>query len=276
MRKFFVSLLAAFAMYSAQAQHVNTELPINEVESEETDVDSLKQVITTLEDEKAELLEQERLRKIWKRKKYFNLIYGNDDLKITGDEAMKLKSDIHAGMGMGRTFYLHKKPIAKMIKFGLDWTYFQADYSKYTSEEAYVSNTPSYGDGSYLPSYETEKIDMHKAEIGMQIGPSLTINPVNYLMVSGYFRYAPSFSIFYDGDEVSKGYGSYFVSGGALSYKMISVGVEARWGETKYDKLIAMSDFEEDYNPDYQAPSEPEKKSKFKTSGLRFYVSFRF
>ena len=277
MRKFIIALMAAFTVCSARAQYVTTESPVDEVENAQTNVDSLENVITTLKNENSDLVQREKYRKIWKRGKYFNFIYGKEDLEIKSDEPLKLKADIHAGLGIGKTFYLHKKPIAKMIKFGLDWTYFQVDYSKYTYTDIFEGYYPSYGDNSSQSYYDTEDIDMHKAEVGMQIGPSITINPVDFLKLSAYFRYAPSASIFYDGDEVSSGFGSHFVSGFAVSYKVISLGLEGRWGQSKLESMFSISDIEDSYDdPNYGMDEEPAKKSKFKTSGLRFYLSFRF
>ena len=107
---------------------------------------------------------------------------------------------------------------------------------------------------------ETEKIHLYQGEVGMHFGPSFTINPVGDLRVNGYFRYAPSFACFYDDDDFYCNYGSFWVSGAAVSYKTISVGVEGRWGSSQFD-------FGEEGEKD---------KLKMKTSGTRFYLSFRF
>lgn len=56
----------------------------------------------------------------------------------------------------------------------------------------------------------------------------------------------------------SGGYASFFVSGLSVAYKVISVGVEKRWGTVKYDR------------------SDTDEKTKFKVSGPRFYIGFRF
>ena len=60
---------------------------------------------------------------------------------------------------------------------------------------------------------------------------------------------------------------SYFVTGGGISYGVIGLGVESRWGSCKF-KSFGGGDSEED-------EQEPEPgKSKF--NGMRVYLSFRF
>ena len=273
MKKYILVLLACCAVWTARAQQEVLDTARVTLQDQQAYIDSLENVVAVLKGVQSPTAQTEKCSKVWGRSKYFNIYYGKQDLEIKGEEPVKFDADIHAGFGVGKTFYLHKKPLANLIKFGLDWTYFQIDYSKYTYTEIYESSYP-YPGGSYQPVYEEEKTDMHKGEVGMQFGPSITINPVNYLKVNAYFRYAPSASIFYDGDDVSVAYGSHFVSGFAVSYKVISLGMEGRWGESKFDSFIADSDDYPSYGPGYE--EESSVKSKFKNSGLRFYLSFRF
>lgn len=99
--------------------------------------------------------------------------------------------------------------------------------------------------------------DIYKAEIGMQFGPSITINPVDFLKINVYFRYDPTFSVAYNQDsDFLMNYGSYFNTGLAASYKVISLGAEYRWGTTSY-KI-------------------DEENQDWKVSGAYLYVSFRF
>ena len=290
MRKLLVQLLLMMVVISAQAhRNLNESLDVTPT-AQQTSIDTPVNTLSQFQSENEEISHcDERCTKVWKRSKYFNFYYGKDQLDIRSDEPMKFDADIHAGFGVGKTFYLHKKPLAKIIKFGLDWTYFQIDYTKYSYTDSYSDYIPGSGEPGdsplypgyslgYNDYYADEKIDMHKAEIGMQFGPSITINPVNYLKVNAYFRYAPTASIFYNGDEVSAAYGSYFVSGFAVSYKVISLGMEGRWGQAKHDDFISDyygDDYTPSYGPNYdEEPATP--KCKFKNSGFRFYLSFRF
>lgn len=180
------------------------------------------------------------------RPRYFNISYVKQTFKFDGD-GESIKSDYGVAITRGRTYYLHKKPIAGLVRFGLDWTTFDLNFAGYSEEYK------AYG--------ETEKNKMYQLEAGMHVGPSVTVSPLPGFNINGYFRYAPSFAGYYDGDSFYYNYGSFFVAGGAISYRVISFGVESRWGSSK---------FKED---DEDSGSE---KFKVKTSGSRIYLSFRF
>ena len=92
-------------------------------------LDSLNQALSDISARVKETEAAESNRAIWKdRSKYFNLNYVNQKLspdidgwdKLGGGE---LKSDFGAAIVWGKTYYLHKKPLAGMIKFGIDWSW---------------------------------------------------------------------------------------------------------------------------------------------------------
>lgn len=238
-------------------------------------LDSLQQVVNTLTSN-VETLEKEELnRKIWKdRAKYFNLGYVNQTL-TDKTQGFDVKSDFGVSLSNGKTYYLHKKPIAGMIKFGLDWTWLDINYAKSTWEDK------TDIDEQTGEPYSTA---IHQAEIGMQFGPSLTINPVHHLKVSGYFRVTPSYSLLYMDETIHHHYVTMFNAGCALAWKVISVGVEWRWGTAKYNGLSfsdqsmdeGAMDETEDPSLDDVMDQLKTSSSKFKTSSLRLYVSFRF
>lgn len=166
------------------------------------------------------------------------------------DNLPKLKSNYGVGFTVGKTFYLHKKPIANCLKFGIDATWFDINYTNYKIE--------------HITYWGTDKYDYHQGEVSMHVGPSLTITPVKNLNIVGYFRYAPTFSGIYANDEFSGNYASMFVGGASLSYGVIGIGIESRFGDCKYNAFS----FEEDV--------EDGDKAKTTFSGFRAYISFRF
>lgn len=198
------------------------------------------------------------------RKKYVNLSFSN--IKMTQDDSPTLKSNYGAALTVGKTFFVHKKPIANMIRFGIDATWIDINYSNYKVEYRYMEHG----------RYDSEFSSFHQAEIGMQVGPSITVNPICKLNIHGYFRYTPTFSALYDGDTFRGGYASYFVGGGAVSYGVIGLGIEARFGECKYKTFGGMgSGGESEYNITSDSESTiATSKSKF--SGMRVYITFRF
>lgn len=245
MKKICLLLGLMLAVAGTRAQE---QAPEQNDEATAQRLDSLQQVVNQLTSN-VETLEKDNLnQKIWKdRAKYFNIGYVNQTVtdKTFGGE---IKSDFGVSLSSGKTYYLHKKPIVGMIKFGLDWTWLDINYAKSTLE---------FADGDAGEIYSA---DMHQAEIGMQFGPSVTVNPIHHLKVSGYFRVAPSYSGLYV-DGLDHSYVTMWNAGCALSWKVISVGVEWRWGKSAYD---IMDDDKEGMDNDSKVRS------------TRFYIGFRF
>ena len=194
------------------------------------------------------------------RPKYVNLSFVSQ--KLDFGEGEKLKSRFGAAFTTGRSYYLHKKPVAGMIRFGIDATWIDLSYANYSREETYDDG---YGT-------EIEKLTAHQAEIGMQVGPSVTVRPLRKLQAHLYFRFAPSFAGLYDGDAFRGNYASFFVTGLSVSYGVIGLGIEKRWGKCRYKEF---GGGEDEYG-DYGYAEEPYDTHKLKTSGLRAYVNFRF
>ena len=68
------------------------------------------------------------------------------------------------------------------------------------------------------------------------------------------------YSIIY-ADEFKGGYATYFTYGASVSWRVISLGVEQRWGDTDLS-----FDWDEEESMDV----------KFSAKGPRFFLSFRF
>lgn len=218
----------------------------------EKTIDSLEFIVENLNTEVNGLKNYYKKQdKIWGRKKYFNLGYNMEDLK-DDDASSELSRKFGASMTIGRTFYLHKNPILGMIKFGLDWSYIDLNAAGYNYKYTYVNNE----NGNSSNNIETDEYGIYKMELGMQFGPSVTVNPVDYLKVNVYFRYSPSYSVILDdGFQFNGSYGSYMNFGLAVSYKVISLGYEMRWGT---------SNISYDY------------ATKWDAKGSKVYISFRY
>ena len=240
--------------------------------------DSLEKAVQKLEERMNDSQEEQRLNKIWRRTKYRNIAFVKQSLQEQDETGEKWHSDYAFALTMGRTYYLHRKPILNMIKFGIDWTYLDINYANYGKIKNYDFDNNDYPLESYPDEQEDDiNIGRHQFEYAMQVGPSVTVNPIDHLKINAYFRYAPSFSGILIDDEFSCNYASFFVTGAAISYKVISVGIESRWGKTKY-KNFSIDDFnEEDMDVDNPEWNDVISKSKrkFKTNSVRFYISFR-
>ena len=221
--------------------------------------DSIQHRIDSLENVVKELTETAKNEKkdnsVWGRKKFFTIGYVKQSLAPTyGD---KLKSDIGFSMTSGRTIYLHKKPLWGKLKFGLDLGV-DINYAKYKD----------YGDAEndYGSYYEDEALisGMHQLDVGALIGAVATVNPVSDMRVSAFFRFVPSYSMLVLDGDVNGSYVSFFTYGGEISWKVIGIGVEGRFGKGKYSSIMAESEGMEDI------------KEKYSTSSLRAYITFRF
>lgn len=242
--------------------------------------DSLAQVVQKLEEQVNDTQEQQRLDRVWRRSKYRNIAFVKQSLQEVGGTGEKWNSDYAFALTMGRTYYLHRKPILNLIKVGIDWTYFDLNYANYGKISNYAlegDGTPADPDYPYEEKDEDLNIGRHQFEYSMHVGPSITVNPIDHLKVNAYFRYAPTFSGILIDDEFSCNYASFFVSGASISYKLISFGIEGRWGKAKYNNF-SMNEFTEE-DLDVENPNLGDmvnkSKRKFKTNSVRFYISFR-
>ena len=283
MRKKILTAMAALALASgpAAAQGVPEVAPgMHTGDSLTMLVDSLQREVRMLRESGAELEADARDRRVWKdRAKYFNVAYVSQSLSLK-DAPGTWRADYGVALTRGRTYYLHKKPLLGMIKFGIDWTQIDINFAKYEDKWGFFSGY-GYGDydggGNYYDPYDDYDTggpeDMYQAELAMAVGPSVTVNPVDELKAALYFRVAPSLAMLYVADELSMSYGTFFTFGGSVSWKVISLGIEGRWGNVKYDSLFDVDDY--DGSGGGETPEE-EASPKWKVGSMRFYISLRF
>lgn len=211
----------------------------------------------------------EMYQKVWKkRKKYIYFTYGIQSLKSDYD---KMNSDMAFALINGRTYYLHKKPLLGMIKFGLDWNYFDINFAKYPNIDSSDGYSEDYDDEGDID------LGIMQLEAGMGIGPSITINPVDQLKACVYFHVTPSYSLMVQNNNAYHHYATFFNLGLTVSYKIISLGIESRWsGKTSYDGL-AMDSTDDVYDDDgvFHDPFES-IGMKMKTNTFRIFIGLRW
>lgn len=259
----------------------------NSSENSKAESDSLKMVVQQLQDqigekdaELQEMKDTQRYEKVWgKRKKYMNIGYCMMNL----DGMPVPESKFGFTYSTGRTYYLHKKPIAGMIKFGLDFSYMDVTIASFDN---------SNGKGLTLGDEEEDfEIDLKRNyfDYTMQIGPSVTVNPINELKISAYGRFAPSASFITMNDYVYVQFVPHVTCGLSVCYKMIGLGIEGRWGKANYKGFSLNEDSLESLEGDDDMDDGMSQngifnaedmlktsKKKFSNSSFKVYVSFRF
>lgn len=204
--------------------------------------------------ERAQEQDKSELNRIWrKRSDYLNLAFVVQNVETNIDELSELNSEWGAAISWGKTFYLHRKPIGRVLKFGLDWTWLDLNGA------CFEQDMYSIFDGDY---HET----LYQLDAGMQFGPSITVNPVNHLKISAYFRVTPTFATVYavENELFLKNYATYLNAGLSVAWRLLSLGVEYRTGKTSYDDLGELSELMPGVAIDLNATS------------WRMYFGFRF
>lgn len=253
-------LALALAMTSGMTEALATEV------TDSTDLaQQNEEIISRLNAVEKDIQQQ----KVWSRRKYINLSYVTQTLTDKSKD-VEYESDWGLSIVKGVTYYLHAKPIAGIMKFGIDWTKLDLNGVKYQTPQVFRR-------------YEDYSITTYQVDYSMHVGPSLTVNPIDHLKINVYGRYAPtvSFVIHEDGSDTEGlyNYVSFFVVGGAISYKTLSVGIETRWGKSKYNsfKRSDNQDFDNIDSGDFSLDNFLiRSKSQLATHSTRAYISLRF
>ena len=280
MKKLFWLVLSTVIL---TGQSIFAQEADSEVQSSQRE-DSLLQVVNELSDRVQKTEDAARNERIWKKRaKYFNIGYiTNQTLTDKIDAEAEWKSDFGVSLTFGKTYYLHKKPLLNMIKFGIDATWFELSYAKYSEPDVFAeggSYTRAYNDySSGYDDYYEEDFDLgiHQIDASMHVGPSVTVNPVGDLKVAAYFHYVPTYSMVVIDDSFGHGYVSNFAFGASVAYKAISVGIEHRWAKKATYNGLSFDEEGMDYDAqDFEDVIESDKW-KMKSKSFRVFLSFRY
>jgi hypothetical protein len=242
---------------------------------------------------------------VWSRNSYVNLSFNKVSLTpkepiatgvpYNGGIAPDFKSDWAAGIQVGRSYKLHKKPIANTLMFFIDYTYIDLNVNHYKKEndgkDLYDSSNkftkPGESDEYYYMPWNLQKYEL---TYGMSVGPSITIAPFTHLNSPGlhflklnlYYHIGYHASLIWmtndedadinqnddedhkkmkDNIKLSLGHGLTQSFGFSLSWKVIGLGFEYCSAPKKHTAL-GKSDFG---GVDF----------KFKSSTSRFFIQFR-
>lgn len=211
----------------------------------------------------------------WSRKKYFNInfvtshdLQSKTSVQLDDNKNSRAEKDFSIGLTLGRTFYVLKKPILNMIQVGIDWTYIDLTYTKYkkikwdSTDKPYSDITPYFGD--------------QQAEYSMAVGPSITVNPINYLKVRTWLHYMPSCHAIFNSEKADFVYAGGGQYGLEVSWKAIALGFETRWLDAKH-KPLSLVEYTDDAGKEHiNNGLEKDRKYKLKNNSFRFFIGFRF
>lgn len=211
----------------------------------------------------------------WKRKKYNRISFNTNHFSfLSSTEEMPVTLSL--GLDTGRNIYLHKTPIAGMLKIGLDLGFdfnymafdLESDHNDYEGPSGYVGDAPleDYGDMDFFAN-----LSGHHISLGLAIGPSLTLNPIDKVRICGYAHFVPSASFFAQGMSMNIGYSPMMKYGLEASYGMIGFGVEYNHGLNTYTDMInyiTVKGNDGDVSQLY--------KARYYLESFQVYLSFRF
>lgn len=212
----------------------------------------------------------------WKHKSPIRLGYTFQTLEY--EDGAELEQKMGFNLSKNWSIYLHKKPIADRIKFAIDLG-LSTNYVKYDEsdewKEAFRDEHEDILDGEDVP-----ELGIHQVDLGVAIGPSITVRPFGDWRLNAYFHVTPAGSILINDDEVSASFVPFLDYGIEASWRWLGVGVEMRQGKGKYKDMT--SKIAEEFIPD-DVPGgideympESDEKIKLKTKAIRVYLSIRF
>lgn len=173
-------------------------------EEDTTNITSLDDIIKTQEQIYEKTYRSNFVKSVWKRKKAFSVSYENAMLKGKQlwmyDEEQKdykqkdeeFESDWGVSIKRSRTSALHKHPIADILSFGLEHSFFDISvnhYKKMDGTKLYDSDktwSRTNEDGEVINyNYTTWGTEMYSFAYGIKIGPAITIAPFTHTRSRG-------------------------------------------------------------------------------------------
>lgn len=244
MRLKALSLIACAAFVAAPVTYAQTE------KTEEMSYEEMSQEIKALKAQNAERELQDKNNSIWRRTKTFAVGMAFSNWKPK--DCTAFTPNYGFMMSLGNTYYVHKKPVAGFIKFGIDATWFDVTYMNYGAAPEWldlmgVDPNDRYiydiEDGEY--GIDNPNLGSHQIDVAMGVGVSATFAPffksnssINQLKGRVYCRFVPTFSAMLISEPNDTRFNYAFVPyvtfGAQFSWKVLSLFVEGRWGRANY------------------------------------------
>jgi len=268
----------------------------DEVKSE---LDSLRQEVAELNaarDADEEAITQKRLWGYGRYKRISYVVQNMTRAAYDGMPSTKWGPKFGFGIQIGNTYHLPHKPLAGIIKFGIDATWWDVTYSSYSSPNLSSAAvvTPGVNDGvpdfSFPEDYPEQEIvlgnlGVHQLSMSMGVGPSVNIAPFAFssnknlqmlkAQVYGHFLMGVSAILYTDPNTDETEFNFAALPQGAVgvsfNWKQLGIGFEGRWGSAKYKNLVSTEDFDEEEGEEVKTP-----KVSFSNAAFRVYLNFHF
>lgn len=272
MKRIFLFIACFLSGAAAFAQSLNTDDVWSNIDLKEdsAEIMTIADIINEQQGLTNRNLTEMHFADVWSRRKYFNIAFNWGKLTpsepvsngLDGGNLEAFSSNWGIVLQSGRSYNLHKKPIANTLLINIDVTGLDFSVTHYSAvgaaDDGKIYNSSlKTADGHYRMPWNLEK---YEASYGLCVGPSLTVAPFNYLDIEElhyiklhlYFHVGYQFSIAYmlnngDGDrntsvnkkdfdqmssnlKMTWGHGLYTSFGFNLSWKSIGLGFETRRG----------------------------------------------
>lgn len=306
-KKLTLSVFCLFAL-SAFGQDVNEQDMLQNViwSEDSTEITTINDITRTQQDVTNKNYKERHYRDVWSRKGYLNVSYNSStltpdqDIRSGVEEQLvsEMKSNWGVSLQIGRSYALHKTPIANLLQFNIDYTYIDLNANHFNIEgdgkNLYDSNARLVYDdrGDYY--YTPWNLEKYEFNYGMAVGPSVSLAPFTSLNASGlhhiklnlYYHIGYHVSLLWmqneggadantredddaqvryermkDNAKLDWGHGLIQSFGFSVVWKFIGIGYEHRSAGIKYQS-VSSSDFGKD-------------KYKFKSSTNRVFIQFR-
>lgn len=306
-RKIALSALIFFALAAMAQQNSPAKPNTAEIDWTEdtTEIVTIQDIINIQQRQTKRNTTENHFVDVWGRRSFVNFAYNTAKLtpqesiptgvpSLNGGLLPEMSSDWGFTLQYGRNYRLHKKPIANIMYFHVDYTGIDLGVNHFKAEgngkNLYDSREKTKEDYFYRPW----NLDKYEFNYAMTLGPSLTVAPFNltnsralhFLKFNVYYHIGYHLSlVFMDDDEdadinpgtsrtekddrqrmadnqkLEWGHGMTQSFGFNLSWKLIGIGYEHRTRSMKY-KSMNTTDF-------------GKEKFDFDVSDSRLYLQLR-
>ena len=191
-KKTIIFLVAGLLSVSAHAQ-TDDKMDNIDWQEDSTEIVSVQDIINEQQQLTAHHLRESHFSDVWRRNSYINLSYTTSELEpdcdiLAGYKNEKLgtlKSKWGLSFQSGRSYRLHKEPIANTVQLNIDYTWIDltVNYFEKIGDGPFYYNSLDKRNGeddTYMMPWNLKK---YEASYGMNIGPSISICPFNYIDV---------------------------------------------------------------------------------------------